>query len=152
VGANVPRGTPLGAVIDPQEFEFVATVLQADADKVFGSATSLAGAESQGAEVRLRGQAANRISVNEWKSVSGGQQRLPSPALGWMAGGEVPVTNNQPDEATEPFFEVHAALASSNGTLLHGQSGEIRFDLPSEPLLPRWWRRFRQLLQKRYQV
>jgi hypothetical protein len=36
--------------------------------------------------------------------------------------------------------------------LLDGRSGEIRFDLPAEPLLPRWTRQLRQLLQKRYQI
>jgi hypothetical protein len=35
---------------------------------------------------------------------------------------------------------------------MDGRIGEIRFDLPSEPLLPRWMRSLRQLLQKRYQI
>ena len=55
--------------------------------------------------------------------------------------------------AREPFFEVRATLASDgSGTLRHGRSGVIRFDLPAEPLLPRWIRSLRQLLQRRYQV
>ncbi len=150
VGANVNRGTPMGAVVDPREFEFVATVLQTDADDVFGPVST--GAESGGAEVRVRGQAGDAITVSGWKVVPGGQRRLPSPALGWSAGGEVPVANDQPDKATEAFFEVRATLAPTSVALLHGCSGAIRFSLPSEPLLPRWWRRFRQLMQKRYQL
>lgn len=153
VGEYIARGTPLGVVVDPREFEFVATVVQADADEVFGSGSSRAkGAASRGAEVRLRGQSEIVIGVTQWKVVPGGKQKLPSAALGWMAGGEVPVAANQPDEAKELFFEVHASLAPTEAALLHGRSGTIRFALPSEPLLPRWWRRLRQLLQKRYQV
>lgn len=152
LGAQLVRGTPIGMVLNPRRFEFVATVLQTDADEVFGSSLQRAGAAPSGAEVRLRGQAANPLSVREWQAVPGGQQRLPSPALGWMAGGKVPVAANRPEEAVEPFFEVHAALAPSSAPILHGHSGEIRFDLPPEPLLPQWWRRLRQLFQKRYQV
>lgn len=152
VGAQLTRGTPVGMVIDPQKFEFVATVLQADADEVFAVKLTAPETASRSAEVRLRGQSATAILVEDWKAVPGGQQRLPSPALGWMAGGEVPVANNRPEEAAEPFFEVHATLASAEATLLHGRSGEIRFALPAEPLLPQWWRRLRQLFQKRYQV
>jgi hypothetical protein len=44
------------------------------------------------------------------------------------------------------FFRLQPAA------LLHGRSGKIRFDLDPEPLLPRWIRRVRQLLQQRYQV
>jgi hypothetical protein len=42
--------------------------------------------------------------------------------------------------------------ASPTPALLHGRSGVIRFDLPAEPLLPRWLRRLGQLLQVRYQL
>ena len=36
--------------------------------------------------------------------------------------------------------------------LLDGRSGEIRFKLAPEPLLPRWIRSLWQLFQKRYQI
>lgn len=152
IGERIARGTPLGIVIDPREFEFVATVAQADADAVFGPLASRARQGLGRAEVRLRGQSDSTVKVVQWKVVPGGQQRLPSPALGWLAGGDLPVAANQPDQAAELFFEVHASLAPTSAALLHGRSGAIRFALPPEPLLPRWWRRLRQLLQKRYQV
>ena len=80
---------------------------------------------------------------------------LPSPALGWAAGGEVPVMMNddkQGNKAAEPFFEVQVEIPDESAAvaLLHGRTGKIRFDLESEPLLPRWLRRLWQLLQKRY--
>ena len=49
------------------------------------------------------------------------------------------------------FFEQARKLAD-RPLLLDGRSGKIRFDLEPEPLLPRWIRRLRQLLQKRYQI
>lgn len=158
VGRTLLRGTSLGLVVDPRAFEFVATVAQTDADAAFGlGRPARAGQLSMGgsgqAEVRLHGQAGELLNAAHWRIVPGGQQRLPSAALGWMAGGEVPVASNAPDKATEPFFEVRAELpAHGPAALLHGRSGVIRFDLPAEPLLPRWWRRLSQLLQKRYQL
>ncbi|MDA7667882.1 hypothetical protein N8611_02620, partial [bacterium] len=55
--------------------------------------------------------------------------------------------------ATEPFFEVRSSLAGAEmGHLIHGRSGKIRFRLAPEPLLPRWIRSLRQLLQRRYRI
>lgn len=167
VGRNLARGTSLGLVINPGAFEFVATVAQTDADAAFGRAAGrafsarAAGEESEPiaaaagahAEVRLHGQAGAGLEASRWKVVPGGQLRLPSAALGWAAGGEIPVSASEPDRAVEPFFQVRAELpAAAVATLVHGRSGVIRFDLPAEPLLPRWLRRLGQLLQKRYQV
>jgi putative peptide zinc metalloprotease protein len=155
LGRTLRRGTALGLVINPRAFEFVATVAQTDADAAFGrGAGSDAPAKAEGrAEIRLRGEAGALLTCGRWKIVPGGQQRLPSAALGWMAGGDVPVAANEPDKASEPFFEVQAELpAAAQPALLHGRSGMIRFDLPAEPLLPRWIRRLGQLLQKRYQL
>ncbi|HZV32957.1 MAG TPA: hypothetical protein VFB72_00135 [Verrucomicrobiae bacterium] len=146
IGRRLERGMALGLVVDPKAFEFVATVDQADADAVFAR-------QPLRGEVRLRGEAGDVLPVSQWNIVPGGQQNLPSPALGWAAGGEVPVAQNEPGKAKELFFEVHAKLANpGEAALLHGRSGSIRFDLKPEPLLPRWFRRLGQLLQKRYQL
>ncbi len=146
VGRHLDRGTPLGLIVDDSAFEFVATVAQTDADAAFARAR-------EGAEIRLRGEAGTVIRVPQWTVIPGGKQSLPSPALGWAAGGEVPVTPDEPARAHEPFFEVHAPLSeASTATLIHGRSGRIRFNLAPEPLLPRWMRRLWQLLQQRYQL
>jgi len=180
VGTVLARGTALGLVVDPRSFEFVATVKQVDADAAFGGASEMLPAEGAperagtaapdlsykspsrpgsertpglGAEIRLRGQAGGVMRALRWNVVPGGQRHLPSAALGWMAGGEVPVSPTEPEKAAEPFFEVHASLpATAQPALLHGRSGAIRFDLPAKPLLPRWWRRLEQLVQKRYHL
>lgn len=163
-GRNLARGSSLGLLINPSAFEFVATVAQTNADAVFGRAKGPASAPRADAvtpvsfvgahaEVRLHGQAGMELDISRWTVVPGGQLRLPSAALGWTGGGEIPVAANEPDRAVEPFFEVRAELPAPRAvSLMHGRSGVIRFDLPAEPLLPRWLRRLGQLLQKRYQL
>lgn len=148
IGRWMLRGTPLGMLLDPAGFEFTATVAQEDGDRLFAS-TNLQ------AEARLFGQAEKALRLGALRIVPTEQSTLPSPALGWNAGGEVrvDVTDPQGMQAAEPFFEVRALVQESTEVaLLHGRAGKIRFDLESEPLLPRWIRRLRQLLQKRYQL
>jgi putative peptide zinc metalloprotease protein len=138
----------LGLVVNGSSFEFLAPVAQADGDALFGR-------RLLGAEVRLFGQGGVSVRIDRWTVIPGEQERLPSAALGWAAGGEIPVaaSDAQGQRAREPFFEVQADVqAGSDAALLHGRSGKIRFDLAPEPLLPRWIRRVRQLLQQRYQA
>lgn len=144
----LPRGTSLGLLVNAASFQFTATVKQEEADALFARHLT-------GAEVRLYGQGHRVISVQRWEVLPGGQQVLPSPALGWHAGGEIPTAADDPHgvKSTEPFFEVRADLPDDDRVaLLHGRAGKIRFDQAWEPLLPRWIRGLRQLLQKRYHV
>lgn len=148
IGRWTARGTDLGMVVNPASFEFLAPVAQADGDTVFGR-------RLLGAEVRLFGRSGEGIAIPQWSVIPAERERLPSPALGWAAGGEVPVVASDPQGQTtrEPFFEVRAQVdPGASAAVLHGRSGKIRFDLDPEPLLPRWIRRVRQLLQKRYQL
>ena len=148
VGRWLGQGTGLGLIINPASFEFVATVLQEDVDSLFNQGI-------RGAEVRLFGQAETSVNASNLRKIPAEKRTLPSPALGWAGGGEVPVSAQDPEgqRAAEPFFEVHADVPdAADLALVHGRAGKIRFDLPPEPLLPRWIRRLRQLLQKRYQI
>lgn len=148
VGRWLVRGTRLGLLINPASFEFTATVQQEDVDALFARNKS-------SAQVRLFGQARTGLSAQAWKVVPASQRLLPSSALGWHAGGEVPVAPDDPQgrKTVEPFFEVQAEIKPvKDVALLHGRAGKIRFDLAPEPLLPRAIRRLRQLLQKRYQL
>lgn len=149
VGRWLPRGADLGLLANPAAFEFAATVMEEDANALFAK-------KIYGANVRLYGEAGEKLPVAHWRVIPGGQHILPSAALGWSAGGEVPVAmeeNSQGNKSAEPFFEVLADLDSQNGvTLLDGRSGKISFKLEPQPLLPRWMRSLWQLLQKRYQI
>lgn len=148
VGRWLVRGTRLGLLINPASFEFTATVQQEDVDTLFARNKS-------SAQIRLFGQARSVLSAQTWKVIPASQHLLPSSALGWHAGGEVPVAQDDPQgrKTVEPFFEVQAEIKPvKDVVLLHGRAGKIRFDLEPEPLLPRAIRRLRQLLQKRYQL
>ena len=148
VGRWVPRGSDLGMLVNPAAFEFAATVMQEDVDAVFAQKVPRA-------DVRLDGDVATALPVRDWRVIPGGQQTLPSAALGWRAGGEVSVAqeDNQPNKAAEPFFAVIGKLDSDGKvSLLDGRLGKIRFQLPAEPLMQRWARRLWQLFQKRYQI
>ncbi len=149
VGRWLPRGTELGLLANPSAFEFEASVTENDARSLFGK-------NLHGASVRLAGQAATKLPVTAWRVIPGGQSILPSAALGWAGGGEIPVAeegNEQGNKSAEPFFEVIGELGPArNVALLDGRSGKINFQMPAEPLLPRWIRSLWQLLQKRYQI
>lgn len=147
-GRWLAKGTSMGLVVNPSSFEFVATVVQEDVDNLFARPIP-------GAQVRIIGQTDKPMKAVNLRKIPAEQHILPSPALGWAAGGEIQTAKNDPQgqKALEPFFEVRADVQGVSGiALLHGRAGKIRFDLPSEPLLPRWARRFRQLVQKRYQL
>ena len=148
-GSWLPRGSNLGLVVNPAAFKFMATVREEDAKGLFGS-------QIRGADARLNGESGVKLSITRWRVVPGGQEILPSAALGWGAGGEVPVAvedNSQGNKTKEPFFEVRGDIAANEGVaFLDGRSGKIRFQLPPEPLLPRWMRSLWQLLQKRYEI
>lgn len=147
-GRWLPRGTRLGLVIDDSDYEFVSTVVQEDVDALFAR-------NIHRAEIRLYGQVEEIMPSEQWEAIPAEQRILPSPALGWMGGGEVAVASDDPQgrKAAEPFFEVRAQIADvQEAALFHGRSGKIRYELDWEPLMPRWWRRLRQLLQKRYQL
>jgi putative peptide zinc metalloprotease protein len=148
VGRWIVRGSKMGLVINPNAFEFRATVVQENVNNLFGR-------DFRGAQVRLFGQVDKVLVVRELRVVPAEQRALPSPALGWVGGGEIPTA---PDDAegriaAEPFFEVKADAPLQEGlALLHGRTGKMRFELDPEPLLPRGIRRLWQLLQRRYQL
>jgi putative peptide zinc metalloprotease protein len=148
LGRWLVRGSALGLVVNPAGFEFMATVMQEDADRLFALKVPTG-------EVRLHGQVSPVLKLRGIRVIPAEQRHLPSAALGLTAGGDVPVAPDDPNgrKSAEPFFEVHADVESTTRlALLHGRTGKVRFDLPSEPLLPRWIRSLRQMLQKRYQI
>ncbi|MEQ1859753.1 MAG: hypothetical protein ABMA13_07455 [Chthoniobacteraceae bacterium] len=147
LGRWLTRGANLGLLVNPTAFEFVATVLQEDADALFAK-------HEPGAEVRLKQNVGTVLFVKDWRVIPGEQRMLPSPALGWRGGGDVPVEagDERGNKTVEPYFKVVTTLPAAMVPLFDGSSGHVRFNLESEPLLPRWLRRLGQLLQKRYRM
>jgi putative peptide zinc metalloprotease protein len=148
VGSWLSRGSAIGTIVDPAAFRFSAVVSQDEAAELFGG-------RIQKAEVRLYGQAGQNLATTNLLFIPFQQEKLPSAALGWLGGGEVPVavTDETGLQAVEPFFQIYATLKSgSQAALLHGRSGKLRFTLNSKPLLLQWGHKLRQLLQKRYRI
>jgi putative peptide zinc metalloprotease protein len=147
-GTWIERGSEVGLIINHEAFRFSAVVSQDEASRLFAG-------EIRDAEVRLIGQGAHTLEVDDYTFIPFQHEKLPSAALGWRAGGDVPVSVQDETglEASEPFFQIYANLNHLPAVaFLHGRSGQIRFSLQPEPLLAQWVRKFRQLLQKRYQI
>jgi len=148
VGAWLPRGTQVGEIVDEGSFKFSAVVAQDEAADLFVDQITKA-------EVRLFGQGGENIKVDSFQIIPYQQEKLPSAALGWFAGGEVAVTGKDKSgvKTVEPFFLIYASLQKNPAvSFVHGRSGKLRFSLPPQPLLFQGWHKFRQLLQKRYQI
>ena len=87
-----------------------------------------------------------------------GQQRLPSPALGYAGGGPIAVAadDKQGMKASEHLFEIQVEPAPPDVDhpvrLLAGQRVVIQFSNERKPLLAQWWRSLLQLIQRRFKV
>ncbi len=147
LGAWIPRGMEIGQTVGGGTFRFSAVVSQEDASRLFEGGL-------HDGEVRLHGQSDLVLAVKEMSIIPAERRKLPSSALGWLGGGEVPVAvDDGGREAREGFFEARAVLAKTTGAVMtHGASGAIRFELPRESLGVQWVRKLRQLLQKRFGV
>ena len=149
-GTFVRRGTPIGVIINPDQFTFLAVVEQRHAMHLFNDTV-------QDASLRIPGQAHQKIPVQNLRFIPAEQNRLPHASLGWAGGGELEVSREDPEglQTVEPFFLVRAEIPSAEVqrlTLSHNLRGHIRFKLPPSPLYFQAYRWVRQLLQERFEV
>jgi putative peptide zinc metalloprotease protein len=148
IGAWLNRGSAVGKIVNENSFRFSAIVSQDEATELFTG-------KIHKAEVRIHGQGGENLTVLKFQIIPYRQEKLPSPALGWRGGGDVPISvkDEKGVKAAEPFFQIYADIKPSpNVVLLHGMSGKLRLTLNPKPLLFQWAHKFRQLLQKRYKV
>ena len=148
IGTWLQRGNPVGQLVDESSFYFSAIVSQREASRLFSD-------EIMGSEIKLYGQTETTVPVSSTKVIPVEKRNLPSAAIGWAGGGEVAVDMQSQDGtvAVDPFFEVRAEVPmDAEALMIHGKGGRIRFELPPEPLLRQWVRKFRQLLQTRYGI
>ena len=143
----IPRGTPLGKVIDDSAFDFLCVIPQQDASAVFGNSIL-------GSQVRLAGQTDAPLAVTSITRIPTGQTRLPSAALGFRGGGNLATSaDTSGDIASQSFYELRLGVRGNDrAALFQGISGEVRFKLPPEPVLRQAYRKLRQMLQARYQI
>ena len=154
-GTWTAKGSLLGEIVGRgRGWEILVVVPQSASGELFSG-------QIRGGEVRFMGTAGEALQVRDWQVVPGRQDILPSAALGWAGKGPVKVQLDDPHgiQTAEPFFLVIAHVAAPLGAaaartpvLWQGRTGLVRFDLPPSPLLVRWIRDFRQMLQQRYQI
>ena len=150
LGSWLQRGNAIGELVDRRSFRFVAIILQEQAEYIFRQ-------DFHDTELRLAGQADANVILPNVKVIPYQNQRLPSVALGWLGGGEIPVSTNESsgDKAKDSFFLLHADVPGEQLqriTVLHGLSGTMRIKLSPQPLLVQAYRSVKQLIQKRYSL
>lgn len=145
VGTWAPRGTEIGRIFDPHRFEFVSVVPQKQSGNLFDKKIS-------GSEVRLYQEVGQVIPVKTQEVTPAGQARLPTAALGWLAGGAIQIKKGDDSGmiAAEDFYLVRSQLDFPSGRLPDSAriTGQIKFRLPPEPLRFQWSRILRQTFQK----
>jgi putative peptide zinc metalloprotease protein len=148
VGSWLYRGSQIGEIMPHGLYHFSAVVSQEEAADLFTG-------QIKKAEIRIYGQGGMNLAVTNYRIIPFQQEKLPSAALGWRGGGEVPVSvaDETGLQAAEPFFQIYADIQPGQGVILcHGRSGKLRFTLNSKPLLLQWTHKVRQLIQRRYQI
>ncbi len=105
-------------------------------------------------EVKIPGRPDIEFSGRIDRIIPAGQERLPSAALGYSAGGSTRIDLEDPSglRAAEPFFEI-LVDPSLGGTLTlrPGQTTTLRFETSPRTLLAQGWRSLLQLFQGRFQ-
>ncbi|MDD4889716.1 MAG: PqqD family peptide modification chaperone [Phycisphaerae bacterium] len=151
-GAYVQEGQRLGLVADPTRLMIRAIVTQNDAWMIEHVDREV--------EFRILGRPDLHKIGQSFKGriesiLPAGQSQLPSAALGYAAGGEIPISPSDREgrKTTERVFEVHIIPAPDTPVrLLSGQRVVVRFTTPPKPLATQWWRAAMQMVQKRFRV
>jgi len=106
-------------------------------------------------EIRVKGRPEVMLTGRIEKIFPAGQEVLPSEALGYAVGGNMPTLSQDPRgiTAAEQFFEIRIRpIPDSSVRLLSGQRVVVRIQMPSKPLAAQWWRSLRQLFQRRFHI
>ncbi len=151
-GVYVKQGEPVGYVADP-----ASVIIRAIADQSLGPRIGAEIGDGGEVEMRVLGRPEVAFTGRITKVLPAGHQKLPSAALGYLAGGSMAVNPEDPEgtEAAEPFFEVQIAPEAkvvAEQMLRPGQRVVVRFSMPPRPLAVQWWRKLRQVMQERFAI
>ena len=142
------KGTVLGKIIDQNDIRFVSVVSQENSSDMFGI-------DEENIKIRLNGTPSETIKVSKHKIIPHAVNVLPSSALGWSGGGNIPVDSSDPDglKTVEPFYLMHSKIIIPDKVkIYHGQVGKLKIKMKPEPVLFRLVKSLRQFLQKRYKL
>jgi len=109
---------------------------------------------TQGVQVRLASNIKKYYTVNIISAVPAASNQLPSPALGYMGGGLIPVdpSSGDIDQAFESVFQIELSLPEVANARNLGERVYVRFDFGTEPLAWQWFRLARQLFLRQFSV
>lgn len=152
-GAYVPRGGRIGLVADLDLDHLIVRAVAPN--EIGGPLHDEAGRE---VEIRVKGRPDILLKGTIEKILPAGQHELPSPALGYNAGGQTAVSSDDRRgvKTTQDFFEIHihhlefSHPSDGSGRILPGQRVIVRFDLVGKPLAKQAWTALLQMIQKRF--
>jgi putative peptide zinc metalloprotease protein len=146
--AYLKRGEPIGIVASLNDLRVRATAGQQ-------VAAILVEESQRGVEIRVKGRPDGQYAGLVQKIHPAGQERLPSAALGFAAGGsmQTEAEDRSGTKASERFFEIQVALdAAAAGHFMPGQRVVVRFQVQDKPLAQQAWRSILQFVQRRFHI
>ncbi len=142
------QGHRIGVVANLEALRIRAIASQKVASRLFADAKSQV-------DIRVKGRPDIALAGRIETIIPAGQEKLPSAALGYAAGGSTRTDLEDPTgrQAAEPFFEILVLPSIPESmTLRPGQTMALRFETSPKPLFLQGWRSLLQLFQKRFEV
>ncbi len=146
-GRFVRKGDLLGYVVNAADVLTVRVVVdQEDVD--------LVRRRTRAVKVMPAGWFSEPVTASLVRETPGGIDMLPTPALGVMGGGDVPVDPRDPNgvRTLERLFEFELRLPEEAATEYLGRRVKVRFDHGYEPIGFQLYRSLRQLFLRLYGV
>lgn len=148
IAMHLSQGQRIGVVADLDHLRVRAVASQRVASRLIENAQPTV-------EMRVKGRPDIKLTGRIETIIPAGQERLPSAALGFAAGGStrIDLEDHSGMRAAEPFFEILVVPSLAETTTLRpGQIMVLRFGTSSKPLLVQGWRTLLQLFQRRFHV
>jgi putative peptide zinc metalloprotease protein len=150
-GAYLRTGDPVGMVADRSRLIIRVVAAQSDLWLIDEADTAV--------EMRIQG----RPDLHGGRAIAGrilavlpaGTSQLPSAALGYGAGGQVPIqtADREGRQASERIFEIRIDPdPAAMPLLLPELRVVVQFQGRSKPLALQWWRAIQQMVQKRFHI
>ena len=146
-GRFVKKGQVVGFVIDASD-RLTARTMVGQND------IALVRERTRGVDVipvHLEGRSARTSVIRE---VPEGLKALPTPALGTMGGGSIPIDPHDGKGVTalDRYFEYEVALPAADDVAFIGQRVKVRFDHGTEPIGFQVYRSLRQVFLRLFDV
>ena len=145
---HLEQGHRIGVVANLDELRIRAIASQKVASRLIVDAKPQV-------DIRVKGRPDIELAGRIETIIPAGQEKLPSAALGYAAGGSTRTDLDDPTgrQAAEPFFEILVVPSIPETMILRpGQTMALRFETSPKPLIIQGWRSLLQLFQKRFEV